>query len=76
MSARRLEDHLDFAAAARRTCLSVGFLRAAVKARQIDPVVELPGRKRATTRVLIPESSLAKFLAQYTVRRNQEVPLV
>jgi len=69
-----LERHLDLTAAAAETCLSRGFLREQVRAGRIDPVVEVPGVTRATTRVLIPASSLARFLADFLVTRNPEVP--
>jgi len=73
--ARRLEDHLDLKAAAARVCVCERKLWAEIKSGRIDPVVELPGPKGGTSKVLIPESSLARWLAQYRVTRNPEAAI-
>ena len=70
--ARAFEDHFDFRDAASRCGLSVSMLRRLVKDGDIDPVVEIPGKAKDCSKILIPASSLAKYLARYRVTRNPE----
>lgn len=64
------EDHFDFATAHARCGLSVSKLRQLVRDGMIDPVVEIPGRTSTCSKILIPASSLSKYLAQHRVTRN------